>query len=216
MLVCTSTFIIHVHAGAAACLRTKLAPSAAIASVIRLCTAGVLHVTGCIVIICSHVITCAASVLVLSSHNRGTAIHPAGSIRHTRLSVELATGSISRSGLGMEVAARARHFSARDVCLHGSLHALLLVVETGQRCRRLTMGEEPVVASGLHTLTDSAGVQTITRRYDRYIAGHHARVAQVCISYIKTANAHVTAAKVVSIHSGDTGTDALISQRHVD
>jgi len=173
-------------------------------------------VAGCIVIICSHVITCAASVLVLSSHNRGTAIHPAGSIRHTRLSVELATGSISRSGLGMEVAARARNFSTRVVCLHGSLHALLLVVETWKRCRRLTMGEEPVVASGLHALADPAGMQTVTRRHDRDIAGHHARVAQVCISYIKTANAHVTAAKVVSIHSGDTGTDALIPQRHVD
>ena len=78
------------------------------------------------------------------------------------------------------------------------------------------MGEEPVVASGLHALADPAGMQTVTRRHDRDIAGHHARVAQVCISHIKTANAHVTAAKVVSIHSGDTGTDALISQRHVD
>jgi hypothetical protein len=116
----------------------------------------------------------------------------------------------------VEVAARAGNFSARIVCLHGSLHTCLLIMETWQCCRRLAMREEVLIPSGLHAFPDCARMQTVTRRHYRDIAGHHARFAQICISHRKVPNAHIAASKMVSINSGDTGTDALISQRHVD
>jgi hypothetical protein len=99
-------------------------------------------------VICSHSIASAASVLVLPPDHLRTAIHPAGSVGHSRLSMELATRSVGDTRLSMVVATCAWNFSPpRIVFLHGSLYTLLLIMETRQRCRRLTMREEPVIAA---------------------------------------------------------------------
>jgi hypothetical protein len=103
-----------------------------------------------------------APILVLSFRDSGISVHPAGSVGHSRLSMEVAAGSVGHSRLSMELATRsvgdtrlsmvvatcAWNFSPpRIVFLHGSLYTLLLIMETRQRCRRLTMREEPVIAA---------------------------------------------------------------------
>jgi hypothetical protein len=118
-----------------------------IASVVRLRFSWAVHVARRIMVICSHSIASAASVLVLPPDHLRTAIHPAGSVGHSRLSMELATRSVGDTRLSMVVAARAGNFSARIMFLHGSLHTFLLIMETWQSCRRLTMREEPVIAA---------------------------------------------------------------------
>ena len=119
-----------------------------IASVVRLLATGVVHASRRIMVICSHAITSAAPVLVLPTDDLRTAIHAAGSILDPGLSVELATRSVGDTRLSMEVATCAWNFSPPGIVfLHGSLYTFLLIMETRQRCRRLTMREEPVIAA---------------------------------------------------------------------